>query len=250
MGGGRRPSREMPIPPITLCRVRSRLDFRPKSLAYFGQRANFASRYFPKLYSDWHIKAAELRLSDNATEKRMVLTSGSIGFEVDGGLENLQPLTSHMAACMQGYVDEIIGDSKLVRLGLAMSFLTENSSFDELFPIFNANTLSSVPWCDIKGYTVRDIGFANIYYGTEKNGLNLQIGVLTAEQAVAFRDELGFDRKRQFADIGAGGLLLGLDRYTTEIRGHKTIEEFLGDHNKLRGIAHELAASTLQGVQR
>lgn len=239
----------MPIPPITLCRVQSRLDFRPKSLMYFGQRANFASRYFPKLYSDWGIKAAELRLTDNATEKRMVLTSGSIGFDVEGGLENLQPITSHMAACMQSYVDEIVGDSKLVRLGLAMFFLTEHSSFEELFPIFNANTLGNLPWRNIKGYAVRDIGYTNIYYGTERNGLNLQIGVLSAAQALAFQKDLGFDRKRKFADIGAGGLLLALDRYITEIRGHKAIETFLGDHNNLRDIADELARSTLQGVQ-
>lgn len=239
----------MPTPELTFCRLHSRLDFKPKSILYYARRAEFASRYFPKLYSDWQLNPADLRLIDHATEKRMSLTAGSIGFDVDGGLDNVGSITSHMAACMRVYLDEIVGDSKPTRLGLAMTFLTEHTSFEELFPVFNSNTLGKDEWCQIPGYEIRDTGFANIYYGPESNGLNLRIGVLTAEQAVRFRDELEFKRSRKFADIDGGGLLMSFDRYMTEVRSHKTIEALFSDHVRITELAHILADTVLRESQ-
>lgn len=239
----------MSAPGLTLCRILSRLDFRPKSILYYYNRAKFASRYFPRLYSDWGVQPAELRLTDKGTERRMTMTSGSIGFEVDGGLDHPQSVIEHISAVTRAYMDETMAESKPIRLGIEMIFMTEGASFEELFPLLKRHSVGQKPWCEVDRYPIRDLGF-NVFYGTQKKGLNAEIGVLNPEQAVAFRDKLSFERTRKFANIDEGTLMIRLDQFVTEVGDSKAVKGFFSRSDSLSKIAHDLADPILKGFTK
>lgn len=231
--------------PLTLARVSCRLDFRPKSILYYANRASVAGRYFPDLYADWQYGSTTVRLTDHEGKVRLALESGGGGFDADVPTD-IRTLQEHFLGVVDHYRGSVIGKSKVVRFGWRIRLVTEHTSFEDLFPSFNRNiTGGPENWYYTLGNEIRDSAFT-IYYGTVDDGLNVRLGVLTAEQGVEFRKELEFKSttKDTIATDG-GALLIDIDRFSTTLSSTKELRAFLKQHKELVAKANDLADKVL-----
>ncbi len=85
----------------------------------------------------------------------------------------------------------------------------------------------------------------SVYHGSEEDGLNISIGVLTAEQAAKFISDYPYKRSREPVAIQDGALLIDLDRYITNIRKREQIDHLIGEHQSLFKVAEAVAAKLL-----
>jgi len=229
---------------LALGRIFCRLEVSPKSLLYFGRRELFASKYYPARYGDWELSPTQLRLTDNKRRIRMNLDPDGIGFEADVGV-NVPELQQHVIQAVQEFQREVTTGSNPVRFGWRAIFFLEHGSFDDLSPVILANTLGKGPgWWTLAGFAPRDLAH-NVWYGTEDDGVNLQVGVLTPEQVTTFRRQLQFKGEAKELSVDAGALLVDLDRYVKVFGRKDQVERVAKDHDRLHEFARSLAQKVL-----
>ena len=122
-----------------------------------------------------------------------------------------------------------------------MQFVSEHTSFAELYPRFKSDTLRHErSWIRVGDMPVRDLAFT-IYYGTDEDGINLTLGILKPEQAVAFREQEKFENADNPLSIDHGALLIDLDLFTTRFPEGFSFARFLARYDQLVDIANTLS---------
>ena len=236
----------MIAPPLTLGRIYARLDIQPKSLLYYDRRAAFASRYSPNPYPHWELSPTLVQLVDQPARRRVQLQSGSIAFDADKP-RDVSALQQHIGDLMEAYIEDLAGEAKLQRLGWRAVFVTEHTSFEDLLSSFRQNTLRHErSWAQVEAFTIRDLGFTAIYYGTEENGLKLGLGVLTGEQGKKLQKATGFSQEDSELAVEQGALMIDLDRYVQDVERDQVPDVVFREHERLIEIANRMATSVLR----
>ncbi len=177
-------------PPLVLARLYYKVDFKQKSLLYYGNVERFASKYSPSAYPLWELGKGVLRLTDHASRKRIVLEPGLIGFQVDLP-DDILNLQRHITQVTRKYI-EALGKPEPARLGWCLEFVTPDTSFEDLYPTYATHFFGKTSaFGSMCGLDHRDHQLV-VEYGTVDDGLSSQLGVLIAEQASAFRERLKF----------------------------------------------------------
>jgi len=175
----------------------------------------------------------------------MSLEADALGFDADVPTD-VGSLQRQILGSVEDYLKSLVTRSEPSRFGWRAFFLTEHTSFQTLYPLLRKNTLTpSQPWWRVDGFEVRDTAHV-IYYGTEDDGLNLNVGVLTSQQGEDFPKALGFKTPapKELA-VSDGALLVDLDRYVKVFGRKDQFQRLLGEHEKLVKIANAMADSLL-----
>lgn len=236
-------------PPLTLARTFSRLDFTPKELNYYAVRVQFALGFYPEPYSNWKINPTSLELEDLRSGTSLTATSQSLGFRNDRP-DELEDYRRHIRDACASYMKQAVRIAEPSRFGWRAIFVTEGVPFDDLFDVFRRNTTQHErSWVQLGGYSIRDLGFSTIHYGSPEDGVNLTIGVLTPEQARDFvADEKFEPPPSEPLKIDRGCLLIDLDRYVQRLDGLAGIDKVLDEHPRLAEAAEKLMVRVLEGL--
>lgn len=239
----------MLVPDLTLGRVYARLDVDVKSLLYYGKRVEFAAQYYPDPYPKWEINPTRLSLISHQNRRELDIESGFIAYLSDN-VGDAALLQEHVRDGMTHYLEEIAYASRPTRLGWRCIFVTEHTSFDELFVDFRGNTRRhDRSWIQVPDYSIRDLGFTSVYYGHEYDGMNLNIGVLNPSQAESFKDKSKFEvGEEDELAIDDGCLMIDLDRYIREFDDDGShFDRLLSEQDRLVEIAEHMAEQVLKG---
>lgn len=205
----------MSIFALRLARVYARVDVKPKALGFHFKGAEFGAELSPDPYADWSISQQELKLINKNDAESLTMTGDFAAYRFDQ-TEMTRKHFERIAETFKRFFVEIAPKSQPHRLGLRTEFVVEGSSFSELFPNFRKNTMRhEKAWSNVFGdRKIRDLGFANVHFGLEEDGVNLTTGILTPAQAIAWRDDKEFDLPEdRHLRISQGCLLIDLDRY-------------------------------------
>lgn len=227
-------------PQVILARVYHKVDFKLRSLLYYGNSERFAAKYSPSIYPLWELGKGMLRLTDQVSRRRIVLEPALIQFqaELPDDILNFQ---LHITQITRKYF-EALNKPEPARLGWCLEFVTPDTSFDDLYPTYATHFFGDASRPDAMfGLKHRDHQRV-VEYGTVEDGLKLQVGVLTPKQATNFRQKLEFEgTTTERLPIDEGCLLIHLDRYTTDFRKTDAVTGLFDEHDKMVGAAKHLA---------
>jgi len=233
----------MVLPSLSTARIHARVDFAPKSLLYYAHRAVVANMLYPVPYPNWEINPTVLSLVDPVKRRRLQFLAGVIGFVMEGSPTTTDALPEHFGEVARHFRDVCNPDGNIARIGWRRIYVTEHTSFDELFPAFRSNTLRhEKSWIQLGDYSIRDLGFTAVYYGTEQDGLNLRIGILTSDQATELlKSEEYLKAPPAPLAIDQGCLMIDLDRYKKAYQAD--ISKFFANADReIERFAHDLAS--------
>ncbi len=233
---------------LTLARLISRVDVHPKSLEYHSNRIPWGGALYPSKYDHWEInqKSLTLRNTDGRTE--VSSEGGFVALRADRP-EDVDAIRDECVEVFESFLADVAPNAKPVRFGWRTTFVTEGSSFDELFPEFRKGAARhEKDWMRIGSLPIRDLGYVNVHYGTPLDGLNLSTGVFTPEQVgpVNVDAEKFTVHEDSRLDIANGCLMIDLDRYVAGPDGIEPRARIRSWHEELMGIAQRLVRDLLK----
>ena len=234
---------------LTLARVFTRVDVHPKSMLYHTRRLDWAAEMYPSPYEDWELGTKTLQLRSKPLRREMTTEGSFVAIRVDRP-EDVNAIANHAEEIFQPFIANVCEGSTASRFGWRAIFVTEGSSFEELFPLFRTKAgRHEKDWMRVPEMQVRDLGYVNVYYGTVADGLKLTIRVLTPDQ-VNNMVQIDFakfeDNDDHRLDVSEGCLMIDLDRYVADSKGVEPFGRAKGWHSFIEKTAQKIARGVLQ----